>query len=108
MPKPSDWHIHKVERPKDDNDYFERMSRVIFMAGLNWRVLDKKWPGIKQAFDNFDINKVALYQEFKIEELLMNPEIIRNLSKTRAIVSNAKEIQNLKKEYGSFNKYLEH
>ena len=50
MPRSSDWHNHKVEKPKDDNDYFERMSCVIFMSGLNWQKFEKKWPGIQTAF----------------------------------------------------------
>lgn len=107
MPKSSDWHDHKAEKPKDDNEYFERMSRVIFMAGLNWRVLDKKWPGIKKAFLDFDINKVAKFQEIEIEELMMNPDVIHNLLKIRAIVANAGKIKDLSKEYGSFGKYLD-
>lgn len=106
MPNPSNWHDHKIEKPADDNDYFERMSRVIFMAGLNWRTLEKKWPGIKKAFADFDIAKVAKLQELEIEELMMNPDVIRNLPKIRAIIANAKTIQALEKEFGSFEKYL--
>jgi 3-methyladenine DNA glycosylase Tag len=100
------WKDHKVEKPKDDNGYFERMSRVIFMAGLNWRVLENKWPGIKKAFANFDINKIAKFQEPEIEELMMNTDVIRNLAKIRAIVANAKEMQAIAKEFGDFEKYL--
>jgi DNA-3-methyladenine glycosylase I len=106
MPKPSDWQHHKVDKPKDDNDYFERMSRVIFMAGLNWRTLEKKWPGIKQAFAGFDINKIAGFQEPEIEELMMNTDVIRNLPKIRAIVANSKEMQKIKSDYGSFEQYV--
>jgi DNA-3-methyladenine glycosylase I len=106
MPNSSDWHNHKIVKPKNDNEYFERMSRVILMAGLNWRTLEKKWPGIKKAFADFDIAKVAGFQEAEIEELVMNPAVIRNLPKIRAVVNNAKEIQKIQKEYGSFEKYL--
>src|SRR5579864_2486056 len=106
MPSPSDWHKHKIEKPKNDNEYFERMSRVIFMSGLNWRILDKKWPAIKKAFANFDIDKVAGFKEVKIGELMNNPDVIRNLAKIKAVVSNAKEIQQIIKEQGSFENYL--
>ncbi len=106
MPKSSDWQHYKIEKPKDDNEYFERMSRVIFMAGLNWRTLEKKWPGIKKAFGNFNIAKVAKFQEMEIEELMMNPDVIRNLPKIRAIVANAKEMQSIAGEHGSFENYL--
>src|SRR5262245_63314872 len=108
MPQPSHWQMRHadLEKPKNDNDYFERMSRVIFMSGLNWQTLDKKWPGIKKAFANFDVNKVARFQESKVEELMANAEVIRNLSKIRAVIANAKEMQAAIAEHGSFAKYL--
>jgi DNA-3-methyladenine glycosylase I len=108
MPKPGEWSMHrKLERPKDDNEYFERMNRVILAAGLNWRVLEKKWPGIKKAFAGFDVDKVSKFLEPEIEELMMNPDVIRNLAKIRAIVGNAKEFKQIAKDYGSFEKYLD-
>ena len=96
----------EMEKPKNNNDYFERMSRVIFMSGLNWQTLEKKWPGIKKAFANFDVNKVARFQESKVEALMANPDVIRNLPKIRAVIANAREIQLAVAEYGSFAKYL--
>ena len=108
MPKPDEWmKHHKVEKPKNDNEYLERMSRVILASGLNWRVIENKWPGIKKAFAGFDIKKVSKFQELEIEELMMNPDVIRNLAKIRAIVANAKTIQELSKEHGSFTAYLD-
>src|SRR6266478_4477199 len=102
MPKSSDWQRHHAEKPQTDNDYFEHMSRVIFMSGLNWRTLEKKWLGIKKAFTNFEIDKVASFQEQEIEELMINPDVIRNLSKIRAVVSNARQMLKLAGKYGSF------
>jgi 3-methyladenine DNA glycosylase Tag len=98
---------HHVDKPTTDHGYFERMSRVILVSGLNWRTLEKKWPGIKQAFANFNINKVARFQEPDIEALMANPDVIRNLAKIRAIVANAAEFQAIAKEHGSFAHYLE-
>jgi DNA-3-methyladenine glycosylase I len=108
MSQPSAWHIHDhpIEKPKNDNEYFERMSRVIFMSGLNWQVLEKKWPGIKKAFNNFDIHKVAKFQESKMQELMGDPNVIRNLPKIKAIVANAQQMQAIAKEFGSFANYL--
>jgi DNA-3-methyladenine glycosylase I len=108
MPKTGEWHNHKVEKVEDDNDYFERMSRVIFMSGLNWRTLEKKWPGIRKAFVDFDIKSVAKFQELEIEELMMNADVIRNLPKIRGVVANAQKMQELASEYGSFSQYLAH
>ncbi|HSX47387.1 MAG TPA: DNA-3-methyladenine glycosylase I [Patescibacteria group bacterium] len=106
MAKETAWHNHKIEKPKNDNEYFERMSRVIFLAGLNWRVIDKKWPGLKIAFSNFDINKVSNYKEQNIEELLNNPDVIHNLAKIRAVIKNANELKEIIKEFGSIESYI--
>jgi 3-methyladenine DNA glycosylase Tag len=102
------WHMqeHHVDKPTSDHDYFERMSRVILVSGLNWRTLEKKWPGIKKAFAGFDINKVARFQEPEIGALMANPDVIRNLPKIRAIVANAAEFQVIAKEHGTFTRYL--
>ncbi|HSX44497.1 MAG TPA: DNA-3-methyladenine glycosylase I [Candidatus Saccharimonadales bacterium] len=109
MPKPDAWAMkhHKIVKPQNDNEYLERMSRVILASGLNWRVIENKWPGIKKAFSGFDVNKIAKFQEPEIEELMMNPDVIRNLAKIRAIVANAKTMQDLASEHGSFAKYLD-
>src|SRR5215216_7784777 len=98
MSQPSQWQRRhaenaEMEKPKNDNDYFERMSRVIFMSGLNWQTLEKKWPGIKKAFANFDVDKVAKFQDSRIEELMANPDVIRNLPKIRAVIAHARQIQ---------------
>lgn len=106
MPKP-EWHMHhRVEKPTNDNQYFEKMCRVILAAGLNWQVLEKKWPGIRKAYAGFDVAKVAKFDESEISELVMNPDVIRNLGKIRAIVKNAQEIQAIAREHGSFENYL--
>ncbi len=109
MPKPDEWTMkhHKIEKPKDDDEYLERMSRVILASGLNWRVLENKWPGIRKAFAGFNVNKISQFQEPEIEELMMNPDVIRNLAKIRAIVANAKTIKELSNQHGSFATYLD-
>jgi len=108
MSQTPDWQMRhqEMEKLRNDNNYFERMSRVIFMSGLNWQTLDKKWAGIRKAFANFDLNKVAKFQESKIEELMGNPEVIRNLPKIRAVIANAREMQIVGAEHGSFASYL--
>ena len=107
MPKRKDWHNHKVDPPISDNDYFERMSRIIFMSGLNWATLEKKWPGIKDAFRGFDIDTVAAMGESEGEALMRNSAVIRNQAKLHAIITNAREFQSVIDEFGSFSKYLE-
>jgi DNA-3-methyladenine glycosylase I len=97
---------HRVDKPQTDREYFERMSRVILVSGLNWRTLDKKWPGIKEAFADFNVETVAGFDEPEIAALMANAEVVRNLPKIRAIVANALEVQAVAKEHGSFANYL--
>ncbi len=106
MPRPDEWQ-HHLEMPKDDNEYFERMSRVIFTSGLKWTTLEKKWPGLRRAFDNFDIAVVADYSEAKVDQLMGNSDVIRNLGKIKAVIGNAAKMQQLIRENGSFKRYLD-
>jgi len=103
MPK---WWYQK-SRPTSDNVYFENMSRVIFQAGLNWQVVDKKWPSIKESFCNFNIQEVAAFTDADVGRLLRDSRIIRNKGKIQAIIRNAITFRAIEKQYGSFQKYLE-
>ncbi len=68
----------------------------------------KKEEGFRKAYDNFDIQKVANYNEKERERLLNDSGIIRNKLKVNAAIENAKTIMELQKEFGSFEKWLEH
>jgi DNA-3-methyladenine glycosylase I len=82
------------------------MSRVIFVSGLNWQTLEKKWPGIQTAFANFNVDAVAEFQEPEIEALMLNPAVIRNQLKIRAVIANAQTMQHIAHGHGSFENYL--
>jgi DNA-3-methyladenine glycosylase I len=88
------------------NDYLETMSKVVFQSGMSWKLIENKWPGIREAMDNFDINKVADYDEPDIERLSQDARVIRNYRKLVAITANARKIIELDKQFGSFQKYL--
>jgi 3-methyladenine DNA glycosylase Tag len=103
--RPEWWYIGKC--PPNDNAYFENMSRVIFQAGLNWTVIDKKWPTTKKAFADFDIEKVSRFTNADVERLLKDKGIIRNRGKIAAIIQNAIMFSEIKKECDSFKKYLD-
>jgi len=92
----------------DDNELFCRLVLEINQAGLNWEIILKKEQAFRKAFENFDIGKVAAYNEKDKERLLSDAGIIRNRLKINAAIENAKVILMLQKEYGSFEKWLEH
>jgi DNA-3-methyladenine glycosylase I len=103
---PPKW-IYRDRRPATDDAYFENMTRVIFLAGLSWKMIDEKWPNFKKAFNNFSINAVAKFNEKDMERLVNDTCIVRNRAKIIAAINNAKQLLNVKKDYGSFQAYLD-
>lgn len=101
-----DW-WYREKRPSTDAEYFENMTRVIFQAGLNWHVIDLKWPTTKKAFANFNINKVARFTEDDAACLMKNEGIVRNKSKIEATIYNAKGFKALEQTFGSFQAYID-
>ena len=90
----------------DDKILFEFLVLESFQAGLSWITILKKRENFRLAFDNFDYNHIATYDERKIEELLQDSGIIRNSLKVRAAVSNANAFLRIQKEFGSFKNYF--
>lgn len=89
------------------DDYLLKMLILeSFQAGLSWECVLNKRDDFKLAYDNFDINKICLYDDEKIAELINNKHIIRNKLKIKASINNSKIFKNIQKEYGSFNNYL--
>lgn len=92
---------------KDDNLLFERLILEINQAGLSWITILKKAENFRKAYHGFDIDKVAAYGEKDRARLLEDIGIIRNRLKVNAAIENAKRIQELRKEYGSFKEWLD-
>lgn len=90
-----------------DDELFARLILEINQAGLSWQTILNKKDNFFKAFDNFNIDKVARYSEKKKEKLLQDAGIIRNRLKIDATISNAKVIQAIQKEHGSFKNWLD-
>lgn len=90
----------------DDQTIFEFLILESFQAGLSWYTILKKRENFKNAFDNFDYQKIAQYQQEKIEALLNDEGIIRNLLKVLATINNAQKFLEIQKEFGTFSKYI--
>jgi DNA-3-methyladenine glycosylase I len=104
--QPPEWWYRK-KRPPSDDAYFENMCRIIFQAGLNWNVIDKKWSSTRTAFAQFSIEKVAGFADSDVERLLKDTGIVRNRDKVCAIIQNALEFKEIRKQCGSFKSYLD-
>ena len=90
----------------DDQKQFEFLVLESAQAGLSWHTILKKRENFRKAFDNFDARSVANFNEKKVEELLLNPGIIRNRQKIEATVNNAKRFLELQEKFGSFCDYI--
>lgn len=107
---------HPVHGPYHDREYgvplqderalFERLSLEIFQAGLSWLIVLKKREGLLAAFDQFQVDEVALYGDAQRARLLGDAAIIRNRRKIDAVIENARRIQELRARYGSFAAWI--
>jgi len=103
---PPKW-MYRDRRPPNDDAYFENMTRVIFLAGLGWKMINEKWPNFKQAFKAFSIDEVAKFDENDVKRLMGDAGIVRNRAKIIATIGNAKQFQKIRKEHESFQSYLD-
>ena len=90
----------------DDKKHFEFLVLDCFQAGLSWKTILHRRHHFKKAFANFDVKKVAKFDESKVQELLQNEGIIRNKLKITGTIKNAKAFIEIQKEFGSFDSYI--
>ena len=93
-------------QPTTLDDYLEIMSKAVFQTGMSWRVIESKWPGIREALRNFDVHAVATLGDRDIDDLVQDTRVIRNRRKLEAIVNNARRMIDLEDQHGSFRDYL--
>lgn len=91
---------------RDDRKLFELLLLEGAQAGLSWITILRKREAYRRAFDGFDPEKIAAYDEEKIAALLVNPGIVRNRLKVRAFVKNARAFLDLVQVEGSFSDWL--
>lgn len=90
----------------DDRALFEFLILEGAQAGLSWETILRKRASYREAFDGFDAEAVAAYDEARVEALLANPGIIRNRLKVRSAVKNARAFLAIREEFGSFDAYV--
>lgn len=90
----------------DDKKHFEFLILDCFQAGLSWKTILHRRKQFKKAFSNFDVKKVAKFDENKVLDLMQNEGIIRNKLKITGTIQNAKFFIDIQKEFGSFDKYI--
>ncbi len=102
------YHDQEWGRPQtNDIRLFEKICLEGFQAGLSWLTILRKRENFRKAFDHFDFNKVALYDEDNVQILLKNQGIIRHEGKIRSVINNAQKTITLIEEHGSIAAFLE-
>ena len=91
------------KKPKSDQEYFEILCLCIIQAGLNWGTVRRNWQKYRKGFYDFNMDRLAKAES---RELMKQPNAIRNLKKIKDMIYNAKELQKIKKEHGSFSNFL--
>ena len=94
------------QRPETDAGYLEMMTAVVFMSGLSRQVVMGKWEGFLEAFEGFDVETVAGFTDVDVERLSQDTRIVRYKAKIRATVDNARQMQEIAGEHGSFGDWL--
>ena len=90
----------------DDRHLFEMLILEVAQAGLSWTTILRKRDSYREAYENFEISKVAAFDDKKNAELLQNPGIIRNRLNVAAAVKNARAVLQIQREFGSLDSYL--
>lgn len=90
----------------DDKRLFEYLILDTFQAGLSWRTILNKRENFRKAFHDFNPKKIAKYTKKDVERLMKDAGIIRNRLKILSTIENAKKFLEMRKEFGSFDKYI--
>lgn len=102
-----EYHDREWGKPvHDDRRLFEMLILEGMQAGLSWLTILNKRVAFREAFDQFDYQKIALYDETKIDALMQNANIVRNRLKIKSAIINAQQFIRTQEEYGSFDAFI--
>ena len=99
--------MYRGRRPPDDAAYLANMARCVFQSGMSWAIVASKWPAFVEAFEGFDVAKVAGYGAGDIARLKGDSHIVRNRRKILATIHNAREMERIEGEHGSVAAWLD-
>ena len=89
-----------------DSDFLEEMAKCVFRSGFVWKIIEKKWPGFRIVFNEFDITQCAMLSEEELDKLMEEPRIVRHRKKIESVRSNAQLIFYLRDDFRSFSAFL--
>ncbi|UFI05337.1 DNA-3-methyladenine glycosylase I [Roseibium aggregatum] len=91
-----------------DDRWLAMFTKCVFQAGFSWKVIDQKWPGFEEAFEGFDVPRLAFLPDEAFEALLGDKRIVRNGAKIRSVQENAIFLKDLATEHGSAAGFFAH
>jgi 3-methyladenine DNA glycosylase Tag len=97
----------ELEKVGDDR-WLAMFTKCVFQAGFSWKVIDQKWPGFEEAFEGFDVPRLAFLPDEVFEALLGDKRIVRNGAKIRSVQENAIFLKDLATEHGSAASFFAH
>ncbi len=99
-------HVPEKIEPSSLADYLEVMCKSVFQSGISWRVVESKWPGLREAMHGFDPQTISTLDEAALDALTQDSRMIRHRRKLSAISANARRMLELEEEHGSFRAFL--
>ena len=99
--------VKKIYKPKNDDEFLGQIAKIIFVAGFRYSIVEERWPLMKKAFYNFNINKLSKLNEKQINNIMKAKGMIKNIGKIEAIIENAKKCKMIQKDHGSVLKWVE-
>lgn len=100
------WKVDTDLAARKDDRLLAGMTRAVFSSGFSWQVIENKWPGFEEAFDNFAPKRVAAYGDEEIDALLKDRRIVRNGAKIMATIANARFVVAIAAQHKSFSRFL--
>lgn len=98
--------VPEQTEPTDLAGYLEAMTKSVFQSGMSYAVVEKKWPGIRRAFADFDPRAVAELTDGDVDRIASDPTVIRNRRKIQATIGNAAVLLDLDEHHRGFRGYL--
>jgi len=89
-----------------DDKWLEEFTRKVFQSGFYWAVIEKKWPGFREVFWQFDVEKMLLIPPEMLEQKASDERIVRNYNKVKTIPVNAQMVYDISKQHGSFGQFI--
>lgn len=99
-------HLHPDYGTQTADRLLAVMTRCVFNAGFNWKVIEAKWDGFEAAFEGFDPGKLAFFGDEMLDNLVSDARIVRNGQKIRATLENARFVNEVERETGSFARHI--